>query len=228
MTLDVAMKTIIPVVSIRQNRRKPGGFTLIEVLVVVAIIGLLVAVLLPSLSRAREQARVAVCRSNLRTLGQSLVMYADANRDKLPNANLPGTDVTDPASEQANTIVMMGMTRKYRLQPDVFHCPMDESPAPEAIETVAYTAPDSARVSYDFYSFWWYPEYGPNLTDMNQAPLAWDLDGGSAAPTWLQNHGIKGGNVVFGDTRVEWQPQVRWDRKNIPHPGNRFWKGPGK
>lgn len=51
------------------------GFTLIELLVVVAIIGLLISILLPSLVKAREQVRVTACLSNMRQLAQSTVAY---------------------------------------------------------------------------------------------------------------------------------------------------------
>ena len=52
-----------------------GGFTLIELLVVVAIIALLVSILLPSLNKAREQAKAAVCGSTLRSFGQASAVY---------------------------------------------------------------------------------------------------------------------------------------------------------
>lgn len=57
----------------RSGRRH--GFTLIELLVVVAIIGLLLSILLPSLSKAREQGRIAVCLSNMRSIGQAANSY---------------------------------------------------------------------------------------------------------------------------------------------------------
>lgn len=62
----------------KNNITRATAFTLIEVLVVVAIIALLVSFLLPSLSAAREQARSAVCLANLRRLGHAVVFYVNS------------------------------------------------------------------------------------------------------------------------------------------------------
>jgi prepilin-type N-terminal cleavage/methylation domain-containing protein len=61
-------------------RRK--GFTLVELLVVIAIIALLVTILLPSLGRARELAKRAVCKTNLNSMGKQIVLYQSENKDK--------------------------------------------------------------------------------------------------------------------------------------------------
>ncbi len=66
--------------SVRMVRR---GFTLIELLTVVAIIALLVSILLPSMSRAREQAKRVYCSSNLRSIGQAALAYANEDEHEL-------------------------------------------------------------------------------------------------------------------------------------------------
>jgi len=65
--------------------RRTKAFTLIELLVVVAIIALLISILLPSLSRARELAKRAVCRANLRGIGQGEHIYANDNSEWFPH-----------------------------------------------------------------------------------------------------------------------------------------------
>ena len=55
------------------------GFTLVELLVVISIIALLLAILMPSLQKAREQARAVVCGSNLRQMGMIWMLYAEDN-----------------------------------------------------------------------------------------------------------------------------------------------------
>jgi prepilin-type N-terminal cleavage/methylation domain-containing protein len=63
----------------RQNR----GFTLIELLVVISIIAILMAIMMPSLSKAREQARTIVCSSQLKDIGAAFNFYAMDNNNEM-------------------------------------------------------------------------------------------------------------------------------------------------
>jgi len=66
-------------------KKEESKFTLIELLVVVAIIGILASLLLPSLSRAREKAKIAVEFANRSQLMKATLMYADDNNSYLPD-----------------------------------------------------------------------------------------------------------------------------------------------
>ena len=65
------------------------AFTLIELLVVIAIIALLISILIPALSRARALGKSTVCLTRLRTFGQGLVLYTNANGGAMPPARMP-------------------------------------------------------------------------------------------------------------------------------------------
>jgi prepilin-type N-terminal cleavage/methylation domain-containing protein len=127
---------------------KRGGFTLIELLVVIAVIAILMAILMPALKIAREQARGISCRSNQRQLALAYIMYAGENDGSVcggwaSHNKVNGVPpwVMPPLRYSGPTIVPMGsgpVTREQRYNGlkegalyqyvrdvDVYHCPGD-------------------------------------------------------------------------------------------------------
>lgn len=78
----------VPTLQCRSGERcRYRGFTLIELLVVIGIIGLLIAILLPTLSRAKDQGNTIKCLSNLRSIGAAFTQYVTAHNGALPYAD---------------------------------------------------------------------------------------------------------------------------------------------
>jgi prepilin-type N-terminal cleavage/methylation domain-containing protein/prepilin-type processing-associated H-X9-DG protein len=117
------------------SRRPPRGrpaFTLIELLVVIAIIALLMAILLPTLARARKHAQGVVCQSNLHQWGTRLATYAVENEGRLwhwGHGAYPDAwggwwwwdfGVANPTKAQRNHDI-----------DDILHCPLAAKPASE-------------------------------------------------------------------------------------------------
>ncbi|HOA75157.1 MAG TPA: prepilin-type N-terminal cleavage/methylation domain-containing protein [Phycisphaerae bacterium] len=114
------------------------AFTLIEVLVVVAIIALLISILLPSLAAARARAKLVVCQTNLRTIAQASYQYCAANRDVLPSGPLttPDGKISPGAGQPWEYIypyVMKVAGRRTEADPSkatvdipIFQCPDDQ------------------------------------------------------------------------------------------------------
>ena len=120
--------------SMRLNRRR--AFTLIELMIVIAIIGVLVGLLMPTLGKARESARRATCLSNLRQVHQSFLLFAEEYDGRVP---IGYRAIQGKPVKQFNSMIYSGTSQKFCLfgmlyqsgylkQPEVFYCPSNSDP----------------------------------------------------------------------------------------------------
>ncbi len=86
------------------SRPRPHGFSLIELLVVISIVAMLIALLMPALSKSREAARDMGCRSNLRQTSIGAWSYATDNRGLAPIYRVSGTAASHPQNHYSNPV----------------------------------------------------------------------------------------------------------------------------
>jgi prepilin-type N-terminal cleavage/methylation domain-containing protein len=119
----------------RKETMKAKAFTLIELLVVIAIIAVLMAILLPSLNMAKDQAKRLHCISNVKTLVFGWMLYKDDNDDKMvggmPNragdAWMLGPTGTSPDHlEQCMEGIRRGRLFEYIKSEKIYRCPSDD------------------------------------------------------------------------------------------------------
>ncbi len=161
--------------------KRGNAFTLVEVLVVVAIIAVLAALLSPVFSRAKHSAKISHCASNLRNIGVASVLYRADNADRLPMAaglleHQSCLEFSGPwcEAEPLRTVLHTGPLESkllgYLRSNQVLLCPEDDKP---------YAAPGSVITSsYIFHSGIWQGAVKEEID-----PLAWEEfhHGGSTA-----------------------------------------------
>ncbi len=135
------------------------GFTLIEILVVVAIISLLAAILFPVFARARENARRASCQSNMKQIGLGLLQYIADYDETLPYSFYGTFGDSTPVGSASDNYKWMDAIFPYVKSEAIFNCPSDS-----ATNTYHY------RDSVNYGSYGLNGAYGSVITDSQTPP----------------------------------------------------------
>jgi prepilin-type N-terminal cleavage/methylation domain len=100
--------------------RRCTGFSLVEIVVVIAIVGVLTAILIPTLLAAKGQAKATTCVSNLHQLGLSVQMYEQDNGDLMPPL-VPRADIFFGPNNK--TYTFHDPLQAYGMTTALYHCP---------------------------------------------------------------------------------------------------------
>lgn len=199
-----------------------SGFTLVELLVVIGIIALLIAMLLPTLARAREASNRTVCLSNLRQVGLAFRFYALDNHDEVPLGYRSG-------NKQFNSMVFSNTAKKFVLfgwlynaglmkTPKAFFCPTENDPKSQ------FSTPQNPWPPGDP-AFQVYAGYGcrpemeladdplpnitmPRLNKFKNKAIVADL---TAVVTRVDTRHRVGINVLYGDGSAKWMDRHLFD-----------------
>lgn len=220
--------------------KRSKGFTLIELLVVVAIIALLVSILLPTLGRARELAKQAICGSNLKSIGTAWALYGNEANDNppiLPDVNFT-TDAWNGALKLGTLAANSGPTKaifggvpaaqqnlcllvyKSAVNWNHFLCPSVGTTPPNRSGKYGM-GDDSVGKSYC--------DYGiqiPYKSGNNVAALVPNMNGSMVI---MADRGATDASTSVTDTATKWSPNHPDDGENALNAGfsNKFIKDKG-
>lgn len=201
-----------------QKRRTSSrrGFTLIDVLVSLAIIAVLIGLMLPALSSIRETSRKVVCSSNIRQIGLSTAMYADDYRGQLPYSryyqkSLPS--YVGPSDFAPDRLMMarlgfpdnkwdgLGLLfgRQYCSAAQVYYCPSHK--AQHRYET--YVDGWNGAPINVFTNFQYRGGTSDGVNNFNNMSSRIALVADGLASDYDFNHAV-GGNIVASDLSISW------------------------
>ncbi len=183
------MKTPFPLRNPTRSSRQTA-FTLIELLTVIAIIGILAAILIPVVGSVRESARASVCQSNLRQWHAAWMMYANDNDGRVPRAQQ-----RMPNGHNLGWVEALSPYVGYQIQSDFWWFGQRDGPAAETIGN----CPSDPILH----------PHGPSYVSyaMNTEPFGVDWTSavpGNSRQNSLEHYANDQNTLVFGDRARNW------------------------
>jgi type II secretory pathway pseudopilin PulG len=227
MTVQISTRTALNLRHI--PRSQPRGFTLIDLLVSVAVIALLIGIMLPTISGVRETARKVVCMSNIRQVSLAMGMYADTYRNELPPSRSYSKSLNDPTFDPRLLMAArlspqvggpgasfdgLGLLHhlSFGVAPGIFYCPSHRGET--RLTTYAAQWGDAPGMVFTNYSYRGGSARGVTRLDRLPGRIALIADGLASDDDF--NHSI-GANIAWSDQSVIWFADVGGELvKNLP------------
>lgn len=198
--------------------RRPA-FTLVELLIVIAIIAILAAILFPVLARARENARRASCQSNLKQIALGATLYIQDYDEHFPLGLTKKSEISYSSS--------FDLLQPYLKNSQIGICPSDAD-TPDVILPLPDLSPSSytsnAKVTTTPFLGEPSPPSMTSVAEASRLPLVWDAINVSAdlvPDVKVMRRHFEGANCMFADGHVKWirtHPEL-WDVAR----GTNYW-----
>jgi len=186
--------------SVKKRRSKGLGFTLIELLVVIAIIAILAALLLPSLSQAKEKAKRVKCISNLKQIGLAFRLFALDHEGYYPWHTLPSEDGTFGPDAAFGWKNFMAAAKELDT-PKIIVCPSDATTISIVNDWASFAGWTNQNRALSYFT---------GLDGYEQIPAAFvagdrNITGGASDPCHsVSLTGVAADELKAGNTKVAW------------------------
>jgi prepilin-type N-terminal cleavage/methylation domain-containing protein len=233
----------------RNSCRCCKGFTLVELLVVIGIIALLIAILLPALSRARHQANTVKCLSQTKQILTGVLLYANEQKGWLPAPGWLAKDQAFPSGKRPSnwlynedlrlgnfkpSDLKQGLLFQYLNKVEMFRCPEDTGPwQPGSSQQMTSFLMNGAVCCYETPG-----HYTTRITDFKpDAIIFWEVtpfdsgqgnDGSSYPDEKQADRHKKGSAVACLDGHAEDIPLEEWQKELNKPFKNRLWCSPAR
>lgn len=182
--------------------RERKGFTLIEILVVIAIVGLLLSILMPTLQQARKQSRAVLCRASLKQWGSIWSMYCQTNNRSFSEGLVGGS-----GWHRGEWVICLRYL--YDTKSEILRCPM-------AMER----RPDGAECGGPFNTYYM-PTGGSGSRGGGEEPSY-------GANNWIYNPLPEVTQIQGRPTKYNWRKTTDVDQPyRVPVFGDTMWRGAG-